>query len=268
MMDTGLPRMYIASELRNGVLKITLDRPAKKNALTPEMFLALCDYLHIAASDPGIRCVLLAGSGPSFCSGADVSLFRLTRTIPYRDKPATKFMRTMALFEKPVVAAVSGHAVGIGVTMLLHCDLVYASSGAQFRTSFIDLGLTPEFGSTYLLPRMMGHARAAELLLLGKGFTAEQAHALGLVSAVLAPEQVLTHAEDMAAEIAGKPPQAMIVSKRLMKAHYHASLLRVLDEESAEFSAHQSTPECIAAIDRFMSSRAARNTPTPTECDE
>ena len=242
----------IVSELRHGVLKIAIDRPAAKNALTPAMFLALTDYLGIAAADTSVNVVLLTGSYGTFTAGADIKSLQARPNRPYQEKEGTRFMQALATFDKPVVAAVNGTAIGIGVTLLLHCDLVYAATTARFRMPFLNLGLTPEFASTLLLPQMMGHTKAAELLLLGREFSADYARECGMVAAVLAPEELLAHAEQAARELAAKSSAAVQITKALLKKRARERVLQVLDEEGAEFSRRLQSQEAQAAFAAFI----------------
>ncbi len=197
----------------NHILRIQLNRPAKKNALTPAMYDALREAIERANDDSSIHVITLTGSGDSFCAGNDLNSFLAD---PGSDA-AARFIQAIAGAKTPIVAAVNGVAVGVGVTMLLHCDLVYAASKAKFNFAFIDLGLLPEAASTYLLPRMLGYASAAELLMLGEAFSAEKAQECGIVNQVVAAEALDDLARSKAAQLAAKPPDALRQTKMLLR---------------------------------------------------
>ncbi len=203
----------ISSTLDSHILRIQLTRPQKKNALTPAMYDTLRAAIERADADPAIRAITLTGSGDSFCAGNDLNSFL---SEPGSDS-AARFIHAIAAAQAPVVAAVNGVAVGVGVTMLLHCDLVYAAADAKFNFAFIDLGLLPEAGSTYLLPRMLGYGRAAELLMLGEAFSAERARDCGIVNAVVAAEELERLAWSKAEQLASKPPEALRQTKMLLR---------------------------------------------------
>ena len=197
----------------NHILRIQLNRPRKKNALTPAMYDSLREAIEGANDDSSIHVISLTGSGDSFCAGNDLNTFLAD---PGSDA-AARFIKAIAGAQTPIVAAVNGVAVGVGVTMLLHCDLVYASEDAKFNFAFIDLGLLPEAGSSYLLPRMLGYSGAAELLMLGEAFSAEKAQECGIVNQVVAAEALDDLARSKAAQLAGKPPEALRQTKMLLR---------------------------------------------------
>ena len=197
----------------NHILRIQLNRPRKKNALTPDMYDALREAIERANDDSSIRVITLTGSGDSFCAGNDLNTFLAN---PGSDA-AARFIKTIAGAQTPIVAAVNGVAVGVGVTMLLHCDLVYASEDAKFNFAFIDLGLLPEAASSYLLPRMLGYSGAAELLMLGEAFSAQKAQECGIVNQVVAAEALDDLAQSKAAQLAAKPPEALRQTKMLLR---------------------------------------------------
>ena len=198
---------------RNHILHLQINRPQKKNALTPDMYDTLRAAIESADADQDIRVIYLTGSGDSFCAGNDLNSFL---SDPGSMAPA-RFIKAIAEAATPIVAAVNGVAVGVGVTMLLHCDLVYAAEGAKLRLPFIDLGLVPEAASTYLLPRILGYPRAAELLLLGEPFSAETAREHGIVNAVVAADELEGLAWSKAEQLAAKPPEALRQTKALLK---------------------------------------------------
>ncbi|MDR0212215.1 MAG: enoyl-CoA hydratase [Pseudomonas putida] len=216
----------------SGVLIITFAREAKKNAITVAMYQDLTQTLQRAASDPEIAVVLFHGSEQAFSAGNDLADF-LSQPPDGLDAPVWQFLRTLAAFPKPLVAAVCGVAVGVGTTLLLHCDLVHAGSNARFSLPFVNLGLCPEAGSSLLLPRLFGYQRAAEALLLGEPFDAEAAARAGLVSKVLEPHEVLESALAQARKMASKPLQALIETKRLLKS---GDVVERIDEEARVFA--------------------------------
>ena len=199
--------------LENHILRIQLKRPQKKNALTPDMYAALRDAIERADDDKSIHVITLTGSGDSFCAGNDLNTFLQDPG----SEAAARFIMAIAEAQTPIVAAVNGVAVGVGVTMLLHCDLVYAAEGAKFNFAFIDLGLLPEAASSHLLPRMLGYSRAAELLLLGEAFSAEKARECGIVNQVVAADELEDLAWSKAAQLAAKPAEALRQTKMLLR---------------------------------------------------
>ncbi|MHA6195099.1 enoyl-CoA hydratase [Pseudomonas wadenswilerensis] len=231
----------------SGVLIITFAREAKKNAITVAMYQTLTETLRRAADDPEIAVVLFHGGEQAFSAGNDLADF-LSQPPGGLDAPVWQFLRALAAFPKPLVAAVCGVAVGIGTTLLLHCDLVHAGRNARFSLPFVNLGLCPEAGSSLLLPRLFGYQRAAEALLLGEPFDAEAAVRAGLVSKVLEPHEVLESALAQARKMAGKPLQALIETKRLLKCN---DVVERIDEEARVFSRMLEGGEAQAAIAGF-----------------
>jgi len=244
----------IKSEISGRVARIELARLDKKNALTAEMYGQLADAIAGADADAQVRVVLLHGAPDCFCAGNDVADF-LKRPPLVEGSPSARFFIAMQELRKPMVAAVGGPAVGIGTTMLLHCDLVYAASNARFQLPFVPLGITPEFGSTYLLPLLAGYQRAAELLLLGQPFTAEKAHQIGIVTAVVSPEKLFSEAEKAAAALAALPPQSVQLTKQLMKKR-HAQIVReTIAEEVKVFGERLGSAEAKEAMSAFLEKR-------------
>ena len=242
----------ILLEREGGLLTLRLNRPDKKNALTRAMYSQLADALQQADSDPGINAILITGSHTCFTAGNDIADF-LQQPPRDLDSPVFQFMRNLLDCRKPVVAAVAGAAVGIGTTLLLHCDLVYVSRDARLRMPFVNLGLCPEFGSSLILPRLLGQAKAAELLLLGEGFSGEQAAAWGIATAALGDgAAALAKAREAALRFSQLAPEAVQVSKRLMKAPYREQLRQVIEEEGAQFTQRLRSPEAIAALSGFF----------------
>ncbi len=203
----------ITTALNNHILRVQLTRPEKKNALTPAMYDSLREAIERANADTSIRVIAITGSGDSFCAGNDLNTFLAD---PGSDS-AARFIQAIATAEAPIIAAVNGVAVGVGLTMLLHCDLVYAVPSAQFKFAFIDLGLLPEAGSTYLLPRMLGYGKAAELLMLGEALDAESARDCGIVNQVVGADELESLAMAKAEQLAAKPPEALRQTKMLLK---------------------------------------------------
>jgi enoyl-CoA hydratase/carnithine racemase len=242
--------MSIAYQSDQGVATLTFDRPAKKNAITAEMYEQFVAHLETAAADPAVRAVLVAGAGNTFTAGNDLKDFSNPK-FAQADSPVMSFMQGLAAFDKPVIAAVQGLAVGIGVTMLLHCDLVYLADDATLSMPFTGLGLVPEFASTYLLPRIAGRVRAAEKLLLGKPFPAHEAVAMGIANAVLPSAGVLAHAQKMARAFAALPPGAVRDTKKLLRDAQAAAVKEAIFREASHFGprlAGAEAREAIAAI--------------------
>ncbi|MGG5241098.1 enoyl-CoA hydratase-related protein [Pseudomonas lurida] len=238
-----------------GLLILQLNRPDKKNALTRAMYTQLAEALEQADADGNIRCVLIQGSSDCFTAGNDIVDF-LEQPPSDLDSPPFYFMKSLLNCRKPVIAAVAGAAVGIGTTLLLHCDLVYISRDARLRMPFVNLGLCPEFGSSLILPRLLGHAKAAELLLLGEGFTGEQAAAWGIATEALGSgEAALAKAREVAERFETLAPGAVQVTKQLMKSVDREQLRQVIEEEGALFTQRLKSPEAIAALSGFISRR-------------
>lgn len=254
MSTENAPLDHVLVSHEDHVLRIQMNRPEKKNALTVAMYTAMCDALDRAAADGGVRVVLLAGAPACFTAGNDILDFM---NVPPTDEnsPVMRFLKTIVAFPKPIVAAVTGPAVGIGTTVLLHCDLVYAGEGAVFRMPFVNLGLCPEAGSSYLLPLIMGHVRAAELLLLGGKFGPDKALACGIVNAVVPDTDLDAHAAAKARELAALPPASVRLSKALMKRPHQAALIAAMTEEGGEFVQRLQSPEAIEAFTAFMEGR-------------
>jgi enoyl-CoA hydratase/carnithine racemase len=244
----------IRSETRDRVTRIELNRPGKKNALTAEAYGQLAEALSAADADGAVRAILIHGQPDCFTAGNDLRDF-LERP-PHAENATTwSFLRTLPRVEKPIVAAVGGPAVGIGTTMLLHCDLVYATSGARFQLPFVALGVVPEAGSTLLLPMLAGYQRAAELLLLGQPFTAQKACEIGLVCEVVEEQQLMEKAEAVAMALAALPPESIRLTKRLMKQRYAGALTQAMDEEGRIFRERLASPEARAAMAAILQKR-------------
>lgn len=241
----------ISTSVENGVMTIRMQRPEKKNALNVEMYRAMTGALEEAKTNAGVRAVLITGGEANFSSGNDIGDF-LNGPEWDLDHPVLHFLHTLAAAEKPLVAAVNGVAVGIGTTMLLHCDLVYVGEDARFRLPFVNLGLVPEAGSSLLLPLMAGHQRAAELLMLGDMFDAATAHSVGIVTRVLPDNQVQATGLAKAQMLATKPQEALRMTKELMKRNHNDTLRAVMAIESRLFAERLQSDEARAAFQAFL----------------
>lgn len=244
----------ILTHTEDGILTITLNRVAKKNSLTSVMYAAIADALEGAAADASVRVAVIQGHETIFSAGNDIGDF-LNAPAPTAESPVIRFLRVISTFPKPLVAAVCGAAVGVGTTMLLHCDLVYAGDNAAFSLPFVNLGLCPEAGSSYLLPRLMGHQRAAEALLLGDPFTAETALEVGLINRIVPPAEVHALAHRQALRLAAKPLASLVTSKRLMKQELAAPVAERMAEETGLFGKMLREPAAKEALTAFMENR-------------
>lgn len=244
----------ILSHTDQGVMTLTFNRLDKKNSITASMYAAMADALAQAASDEQVRVVLFQGHESIFSAGNDIGDF-LNQPPSTQESPVFRFLRGIATFEKPVLAAVAGPAVGIGTTMLFHCDLVYAGDNAAFSMPFVNLGLCPEAASSLLVPRMFGYHRAAEALLMGEPFFAEAAQEVGLVNRVVPPTEVNGYAQAQARKLAAKPLTSLIETKRLMKGASHAEMLAVMAEEGKSFGRMLQEPAAKEAFGAFMQKR-------------
>jgi enoyl-CoA hydratase/carnithine racemase len=245
---------HVVTESAAGVVAIRMNRPDKKNAITVEMYDAMAKALADAERDPQVRVVRFEAAGETFCAGNDLADF-MQKPPTGPDSPVFAFLTALASAKKPLVAAVDGLGVGIGLTMLLHCDLVYASDRARFRTPFVDLGLVPEAASSLLLPRLVGHTRAAELLLLGETIDARTALDWGIVNAVVAPAELAARAGAACAKLAAKPPTALKLSKQLLKESGHATVGERIVHEAGHFGRQLASAEVREAISAFFEKR-------------
>ncbi len=241
----------IQRNLADGILELRLARPDKKNALTNAMYRALTAALAEASADPAITAVLIGGEGDAFCAGNDISGFLPAN----RTNDAMVFIRAIAGFDKPIVAAVQGLAVGVGTTMLLHCDLVYAAPDARFTVPFAKLGLVPEAASSLLLPQRIGQAKAAAMLLLGEPLDAESADRAGLLTAIVPADGLFAHARAKALALTALPPRALAETRRLMRGD-RAAIDTRLGEEEAAFAAALAGAEAQEAFTAFLEKRA------------
>ena len=243
----------ILTHIDAGVMTITLNRLDKKNSITSTMYAAMADAVDQAAADARVRVVLFQGHESIFSAGNDIGDF-LHKPPSTQDSPVFRFLRGIATFEKPLVAAVAGPAVGIGTTLLFHCDLVYAGDNAAFSMPFVNLGLCPEAASSLLVPRMFGYHRAAEALLMGEPFFAEAAQEVGLVNRVVPPTEVNGYAQAQARKLAAKPLSSLIETKRLMKGDTQA-VLQKMGEEGQSFGRMLQEPAAKEAFGAFMEKR-------------
>ena len=244
----------ILTENEDGVLRVQFNRAEKKNAITAAMYQALAHALRHAERDNAVRVVLILGATEVFTAGNDLQDF-LANPPRSADAPAFQFLRAIHEFPKPLIEAVSGLAVGIGTTMLLHCDLVYCSPGTRFSLPFVDLGLCPEAGSSFLLPRLAGYQKAAELLMLGEPFGAETAKEIGLVNAIVPAEALVAAAMATARKLAAKPAASLRETKMLMKQGIHEAVRLAMGDESEAFRERLESPEAKEAFAAFLEKR-------------
>jgi enoyl-CoA hydratase/carnithine racemase len=244
----------INTERFGSILRVELNRPAKRNAMTSAMYAALADIFNDAAKDESIRVALWHGAGESFSAGNDLDDFLKNPPGP-GDSPQARLMSALADFDKPLIAAVHGAAIGGGTTMLLHCDFVYAGMSAKFRMPFINLAVVPEFGSSYSVPARIGHIRAAELVLLGLPFDARRASELGFVTQVVPDQNLMATATETARILAAKPTCALQASKRLMKRPFREQVKAAMEAENKEFSARVRSNEAREELGAFLEKR-------------
>ena len=237
-----------------GVMTLTINRLEKKNSLTAAMYAAMADALESAHHASNVRVLVIQGHESIFSAGNDIGDF-LNHPPSGDDAPVFRFLRGISTFAKPIVAAVCGPAVGIGTTLLLHCDLVYAGDNAVFSLPFVNLGLCPEAASSLLVPQRVGHARAAEVLLLGEPFRAETALEMGLINRIVPPSEANALALQQARKLASKPLNALIETKRLLKKSNASAVAERMDEEGASFARMLTEPAAREAFTAFMEKR-------------
>jgi enoyl-CoA hydratase/carnithine racemase len=233
---------------------ITMRRPEKKNTLTQDMYLAMSDAIDTAQSNPAIRCLILTGRSGVFTAGNDIGDFLQAATAEYdvaRPRNAVIFLQSLVNNSKPIIAAVDGIAIGIGTTMVFHCDYVIASTTATFQSPFIQYGLVPEGASSLLLPRMVGHQRAFSMLVMGRPMSAEDAREAGFVNAVVPPGHAVVEARKVAREICALPADAVAISRKLLKLPTE-DLVRRIGQEDRFFGERMRSPEAIAAFQKFF----------------
>lgn len=243
----------ILTSQADGILTVTFNRPDKKNALTSAMYATLADALEAADTDPAVRVILFTGNGGAFTSGNDLQDF-LNNPPQGDNTPVFRFLRAISTASKPLVAAVSGAAVGVGTTMLLHCDLVYAGESAKLSLPFVNLALVPEAASSLLLPAMIGHHRAAELLMLGEAFTPATAKDYGIVNAIYPDDRLLAEATAVAAKLAAKPPTALRLTKQLLK-RSKGDVAGQMAAEGEHFRSQLKSAEAREAMTAFFEKR-------------
>jgi enoyl-CoA hydratase/carnithine racemase len=244
----------IITERFGSILRVELNRPAKKNAMTSRMYEALADIFNEAAKDERTRVVLWHGAGDSFCAGNDIEDFLKNPPGP-GESPQARLMNAFIDFDKPLVAAVNGAAIGGGTTMLTHCDFVYAGESTKFQMPFINLAVVPEFGSSCSVPARIGHIRAAELILLGLPFDARRAADLGFVTQVVPDHDVLATATETARKLAAKSAEALQASKRLMKGPFREQVKAAMRAENEEFSKRVRSDDAKEALAAFLEKR-------------
>jgi enoyl-CoA hydratase/carnithine racemase len=244
----------IITERSGSILRIELNRPARKNAMTSSMYVTLADLLNDAAKDDRVRVVLWHGAGDSFSAGNDVEDFLKNPPGP-GESPQAFLENALINFDKPLVAAVRGAAIGGGTTMLMHCDFVYAGESTKFQMPFINLGLVPEFGSSSSVPARIGYIRAAELILLGLPFDATRAMELGMVTRVVPDQKLLATATETAQKLAEKPANALQACKRLMKQSTREQIKQAMTVENEEFASRVRSADAKEALAAFLEKR-------------
>lgn len=252
--------MDIVIERARGVLTLQLNRPDKKNAMTAAMYQSMADALAQARDDALVRAILIRGHNGVFCAGNDLEDF-MQRPPSGPDAPVFQFLQQISTAAKPIVAAVSGPAVGIGTTLLLHCDLVYAADDACFSLPFTQLGLCPEAAASLLLPRLAGYQRAAQTLLLGEPFDAHEAQAIGIVSRVLPLAQLHEFALAQAVKLVALPASSLRVTKMLLKQDTQAQVAQRIAEEAEQFGRMLRSPQAREAMSAFLQKRKPDFTP-------
>ena len=251
---TTSPIPEILTHLDAGVLSLTINRLDRKNSITAVMYAAMADVLIAAESNDAVRVLVIQGHETIFSAGNDIGDF-LNKPPSTQDAPVFRFLYAISAFTKPIVAAVCGPAVGIGTTLLMHCDLIYAGDNAAFSMPFVNLGLCPEAGSSLLVPQLMGYPRAAEALLLGEPFTAETALEMGLINRIVPPAEASALAHQQAKKLAAKPLSSVIETKRLMKQASASAVKQRIHDESLSFGRMLSEPAAREAFTAFMQKR-------------
>ncbi len=246
--------MDILTSKQNGVLTIEFNRPAKKNSIISDMYQMMADAIKDGEEDQAVRVILFCGKPEIFSAGNDLEDF-MNNKEDVTERPVAKFMRHLSGAAKPVIAAVAGAAIGIGTTMLFHCDQIYAADNAKFSMPFAKLGLCPEFASSRLLPQIIGYQRAAELLFFGEALSAGEAFNMGLVNKVLTPEELMPYAYAQAAKLVALPPSSLRTTKSLMKSRSADAATAQMMEENKHFSAMLQAPEAKEAFAAFFERR-------------
>ncbi len=244
----------VLTERSGSILRVTLNRPAKKNAMTSSMYTTMAEIFENAAKDDGIRVVVWNAIGDAFCAGNDIEDFLKNPPGP-GESPQARLGNALVNFEKPLIAAVQGAAIGGGATLLSHCDFVYSSESAKFQLPFVNLSVVPEFGFSWSLPARCGQLRAAELVMLAEPFDAKLAAAIGLVTRVVPAEQLLAAATETATRLAAKQPGALQACKRLLKRFPREEIIEAMKAENKEFAARVRSPEAKQALTAFLNKR-------------
>ena len=261
VLQTGWTMDEIVTERSDGILRVELNRPSRKNAMTSGMYVDLADIFNDAARDASTRVVLWHGAGDSFCAGNDIEDFLKNPPGP-GESPQARLENALVDFDKPLIAAVQGAAIGGGTTMLTHCDFVYAGESAKFQMPFVNLAVVPEFGSSCSVPARIGYIRAAELILLGLPFDAKRAADLGFVTQVVPDQNLMATASETARKLAAKPAGALRASKRLMKRSFREQLKAAMKVENEEFSAQVRSVDAKEALTAFLEKRPPHFTGT------
>jgi len=248
---------HLRVDKANGTLGITLARPERRNAITVAMYSALAEAVEGAAGDSSIRAITFRGEGPDFAAGNDLADFLSALPRDTEEIPVWRLLRALAECEIPIVAAVHGNCVGIGTTMLLHCDLVIADDSARFSMPFVDLGLVPEAASSMLFPRLAGRRRAARYLLLAEPFGADEALAIGLVSHRAAPGGLVAKLDEIVKALLAKPPEALRLTQRLLRTGTQDEILTRMKLESSMFAERLTSAEVKEAISAFFAKRSS-----------
>ncbi|MHA1670522.1 MAG: enoyl-CoA hydratase [Promethearchaeota archaeon] len=246
----------ILTKIENKVIHIILNRPEKKNALSNAMYAAFANALEQGEKNEDVRVILIYNNGDCFCAGNDLKDFQdLDHFNSSKEQPTAWFTRILMNAEKPIIGAIKGHAIGVGSTMLLHFDLLYATPDTKFQFPFTKLGLVPEFGSSFNLPELVGKFRAAELLFFGEFFSGEEAHDIGLVNKLFAKEELIEKVTMIAEQLAERPPIALMSTKKLIKKYHKSILEKLMPEEGSEFVRRQVSPEAQEAFKAFFEKR-------------
>jgi enoyl-CoA hydratase/carnithine racemase len=250
MTNTGISQ-NIETSIKENILKIVLNRPDKKNAISKTMYKAMATAITQAENDAEVRAIFIRGTEDCFTSGNDLTDF-VAAANGRQESPAMEFLQNISAARKPIVAAVNGPAVGIGTTLLLHCDLIYAGQSAKFRLPFVNLGLCPEAACSYLLPRLSGYQKAAELLFLGEFFSAQEAAAFGLVSEVFDDDELYQMAWVQALKLAAQPPDSLMLTKALLKRTTAKDVAETMHLEVGHFGERLKTAEAQEAFAAFF----------------
>ncbi|MCO4786064.1 enoyl-CoA hydratase-related protein [Marinomonas atlantica] len=243
---------YISEQVEHGIQILSLNRPEKKNAITVDMYQALSDALHRTELDDTIRVTIITGIGPDFSAGNDIHDFVEIAHVPEKMASIMSFLQTLTSYKKPLIGCVEGWAVGVGATMMLHCDMVFAARNAQFVFPFVQLGLVPEAASSFLLPRIVGHQRAFEMLMFGEPINAEMAYQLGMVNHLCEPKEALNLAMNYADRLTKLPTEAVLLSKDLLKCRTIDDIQMALMREGRIFKDRLLSDEAQVQFKRFL----------------